>query len=115
MDVVTESHHLICPEDLPHWVNAIGLLLSNLPEAFSSCLGTRLMLTITTPPLIQWTLPQTIFQVLDAKEVNTLYQGPTNNTSKLVHLLSLAHAFWHHSGPAQVINYPNQQRSHSEF
>ena len=63
LDVVMESYHLIAAKDLPDWVNAVGLLLSNLPEAYSSGLAVRLVSALTSAPLLQWNIPQTIFQV----------------------------------------------------
>ena len=44
--------------------------------------------------------------MLDTKEINVLYQGPTNNTSRMVHILAITHAFWHHSGPAGITHLP---------
>ena len=63
LDVILEGHHLIGPDNLPDWINAIGLLLSNLPEAYSNGLTQAILSALTSQPLVQWTLPQTIFQV----------------------------------------------------
>ena len=106
LDVVLEAYHVIGPQNLPDWINAVGLLLSNLPDVYSEGLTHRIISALSSPPLSQWTLPQTIFQVLDVNEIHVLYQGPTNNTSRLVHLLNLTHAVWHHSGLTQIQQLP---------
>ena len=35
IDVILEGHSHISPDRLPDWINALGLILSNLPEAYS--------------------------------------------------------------------------------
>jgi Mediator complex subunit 23 len=39
LDVILETHHLLTIEDLPDWLNALGLLLSNLPDKYSEGFG----------------------------------------------------------------------------
>ncbi len=53
LDVVLETHHLMSIDELPDWVNALGLLLSNLPEVYSDGLTQRLVTILVLPDHIK--------------------------------------------------------------
>ena len=111
LDVVLEAHHIIGPDGLPDWINAIGLLLSNLPDPYSEGLTQRLVSALTSPPLSNWNLPQSVFHILNFDEAEKVaFQGPTTSSTHLVHLLALAHSAWHHSGVAQIQQMPDMVR-----
>ena len=42
------------PIQLPDWINALGILMSNLPEAYWDGLYDKLVSAINEPPLSQW-------------------------------------------------------------
>ncbi|TRY72734.1 hypothetical protein TCAL_11188 [Tigriopus californicus] len=104
MDVVLESSHAIPPGELPDWINSIGVILSNLPEAFWNGLYQRLVGAITSAPLTQWNLPQNPFQVFDYDDAN----GPT----RLNLLLALAHSVFHHAGFNHIQTLPELVKEH---
>ena len=110
LDVVLDAHHLIDAESLPDWINAIGLLLSNLPDVYSEGLTQRLVNALISSPLSNWNLSQSVFQILNFDEAQVVFQGPTTSSTHLVHLLALSHSVWHHSGIAQIQQVPDMVR-----
>ena len=54
LDVVLECAHVIPREELPDWINALGILMSNLPEAYWDGLYDKLVSALNEPPLSQW-------------------------------------------------------------
>ena len=101
---------MIGADSLPDWINAIGLLLSNLPDVYSEGLTQRLVNAVVSPPMSNWNLPHSIFQILHFDETQVVFQGPTTSSTHLVHLLALAHSVWHHSGIAQIQQMPDMVR-----
>ena len=59
-------------QDLPDWINAIGLIMSYLPDIFLDGLKKRLVSTLTSPPLSQWNLPQNPFDVFNFNDVHSV-------------------------------------------
>ena len=98
-------NYLIPPEELASWINAIGLIISNLPEAFWDGLYSKLVQALKSQPLSQWTLPQTPFQLLNFDEVRE-----RNEPNQLCLLLALAHSILHHSGFSQIQTLPDLVR-----
>ena len=97
IDVILQTHSHIPPEKLPDWINAVGLLVSNLPEAFWVGLHNKLEMLLDSVPLTEWNLPYTPTQVFDFQEVQDLKAD-----TKLAFILAVAHATWHHSGFTQI-------------
>jgi len=97
VDVVLQTHSHIPPDRLPEWINAVGLLISNLPEAFWAGLHNKLESYLDSATLTNWTLPYTPTQVFDFQEVHNL-----KTDTSLAYMLAIAHATWHHSGFTQV-------------
>ena len=54
LDVILCESHLIGDEDLPDWCNAVGLLLSNLPEAYWEGLYAALAAALAALPSLPW-------------------------------------------------------------
>ena len=108
-----QTHSHIPPDKLPEWINAVGLLVSNLPEAFWAGLHNKLEASLDCAPLADWNLGYTPTQVrricnygnvishtvkvFDFQEVHNL-----KTDTSLAYLLAIAHATWHHSGFTQV-------------
>ena len=97
MEVILQSHSHISPDKLADWINAVGLIMSNLPEAFWSGLHNKIEQSVVSPSLTAWSLPFNPTQVFDFTEVHNLKTDPN-----LAYLLAIAHATWHHSGFNQV-------------
>jgi len=97
IDVVLQTHSHIPPDKLPEWINAVGLLVSNLPEAFWAGLHNKLESYLDCAPLANWTLGYTPAQVFNFQEVHDL-----KTDTSLAYMLAIAHATWHHSGFTQI-------------
>ena len=93
------QHHSHIPVDkLPEWMNAVGLLLSNLPEAHWQGLHAKLERMLASPALTQW--PHTHLtptQLFDFNEVHSL-----KTDTALAYLMATVHATWHHAGFNQL-------------
>ena len=97
IDVILQSHSHISPDRLPDYINAVGLILSNLPEAYWAGLHSKLEAALASSVLKAWSLPFSTTQVFDFTEVHNLKTDPT-----LAYLLAVSHATWHHSGFNQL-------------
>ena len=76
VDVILAAHSHIVPTDkLPEWINAVGLILSNLPESYWEGLHIRIAEALSSAPLSGWDLPLTPEQVFDFQEVGTIGPG----------------------------------------
>jgi len=95
IEVVLHSQSHIPPAHLPDWINAVGSLLSHLPESFWSGLHSKLTAALASSPLNHWQLPHTPTQVFDPQ----LSSSPDPLLSSL---LAVSHATWHHSGFPQI-------------
>ena len=104
VDVVLEANHLFSVQDLPDWINAVGLILSYLPDVFLDGLKKRLVTALTSPPLSQWNLSQNPFSIFDFNVVHSV-SGSTMS-SKLSRLLAVAHSLFHHAGFIQIQQLP---------
>ena len=81
-----------------------------MPDVYSEGLTQRLVNALISPPLSNWNLPQSVFQILNFDDTQTVFQGPTTSSTHLVHLLALSHSVWHHSGIAQIQQMPDMVR-----
>lgn len=110
LDVVLECAHVIPREELPDWINALGILMSNLPEAYWDGLYDKLVSAINEPPLSQWNVSGADpFKVFNFSESATASDG-TDAGSYLSHLLAIAHSVFHHSGFDQIQTLPDLVR-----
>ena len=110
LDVVLEQSYLIPRVELPDWINAIGLLIANLPEAFWEGLYQRLAATMSSPHLAQWTHSSNPFQVFCFQETSSASENGQDTNNILSYLLSLAHSVFHHSGFLQIQTLPDLVR-----
>jgi len=97
IDVVLQTHSHIPAAKLPEWINAVGLLLSNLPEAYWAGLYKRLEQSISRGVLSDWSLELTPTQLFDFQEVHRV-KGDTS----LAYLLAVTHSTWQHCGFTQL-------------
>ena len=100
VDVILEGCHLVDVQVLPDWINAIGLILSYLPDAYLEGLRKRLVSALSSTPLSMWNLPQNPFEMLNFECVNSVSGSTTS--SKLSRLLAVAHSVYHHAGFLQI-------------
>ena len=96
IDVILQGHSHIPPDQLPDWLNALGLLLSNLPESYWGGLHAKIEAALLSSDLAASSLSQP-GQLLDFTEIHNLQ----TNTG-LAYLLAITHSVWHHSGFNQL-------------
>mgnify|MGYP002044816572 FL=1 len=70
VDVILDGCHLVDVQVLPDWINAVGLILSYLPDSYLDGLKKRLVSALNSTPLSQWNLPQNPFEMLNFECVN---------------------------------------------
>lgn len=112
LDVVLKGYHLIDGDELPDWINSVGLIFANLPDVYHEGLTQRLVAAVSSAPLSTWNLPPSIsiFNILDFDEIQSVVQGPTVSSTNLAYLLALAHSVYHHCGLPQLQQMPDMVR-----
>ncbi|KAG5276965.1 hypothetical protein AALO_G00111930 [Alosa alosa] len=102
LNVVLKSQPLVPRENITAWMNAIGLVITALPEPYWIVLHDRIVSVIGSPALTsetEWVgYP---FQLLDFTACHQSY-----SEMYCSYVLALAHAVWHHSSIGQLSLIP---------
>ncbi|KAA0709014.1 Mediator of RNA polymerase II transcription subunit 23 [Triplophysa tibetana] len=102
LNVVLKSQPLVPRESITAWMNAIGLVITALPEPYWIVLHDRIVSVISSPVLSsesEWVgYP---FQLLDFTACHRSY-----SEMHCSYVLALAHAVWHHSSIGQLSLIP---------
>ncbi|XP_058610919.1 mediator of RNA polymerase II transcription subunit 23 isoform X1 [Onychostoma macrolepis] len=102
LNVVLKSQPLVPRENITAWMNAIGLVITALPEPYWIVLHDRIVSVISSPVLsseTEWVgYP---FQLLDFTACHRSY-----SEMHCSYILALAHAVWHHSSIGQLSLIP---------
>uniref|UniRef100_A0A3Q4I764 Mediator of RNA polymerase II transcription subunit 23 n=1 Tax=Neolamprologus brichardi TaxID=32507 RepID=A0A3Q4I764_NEOBR len=102
LNVVLKSQPLVPRENITAWMNAIGLVITALPEPYWIVLHDRIVSVISSPALTsetEWTgYP---FALLDFTACHQSY-----SEMNCSYVLALAHAVWHHSSIGQLSLIP---------
>ncbi|KAG1929514.1 mediator of RNA polymerase II transcription subunit [Pimephales promelas] len=102
LNVVLKSQPLVPRENVTAWMNAIGLVITALPEPYWIVLHDRIVSVISSPVLSSesdWVgYP---FQLLDFTACHQSY-----SEMHCSYILALAHAVWHHSSIGQLSLIP---------
>lgn len=97
LDVVTKGYIVIPQDQLHAWINAIGVIMSALPESYWVVLHDRLEEVISSPLMQNWTHLASPFQLFNLEETsNSLLEN------QFSHTLALVHSMWHHAGMGQL-------------
>ncbi|KAF6735810.1 Mediator of RNA polymerase II transcription subunit 23 [Oryzias melastigma] len=98
LNVVLKSQPLVPRESITAWMNAIGLVITALPEPYWVVLHDRIVSVISSPALTSETdwvgYP---FALLDFTACHQSY-----SEMNCSYVLALAHAVWHHSSIGQL-------------
>ncbi|XP_040568431.2 LOW QUALITY PROTEIN: mediator of RNA polymerase II transcription subunit 23 [Lepeophtheirus salmonis] len=105
LEAIWEAHRYIPQDEIPDWINAVGIIISNLPEAYWEGLYIKLVQALTSPPLSQWNLSQTPFRVFNFQATHLVHCQ-----HKLTYLLAISHSVWHHAGFNQIQLLPDLVR-----
>ncbi|CAL1586239.1 unnamed protein product [Knipowitschia caucasica] len=102
LNVVLKSQPLVPRENITAWMNAIGLVITALPEPYWIVLHDRIVSVISSPVLTtesEWAgFP---FALLDFTACHQSY-----SEMNCSYVLALAHAVWHHSSIGQLSLIP---------
>uniref|UniRef100_A0A663DRQ8 Mediator of RNA polymerase II transcription subunit 23 n=1 Tax=Aquila chrysaetos chrysaetos TaxID=223781 RepID=A0A663DRQ8_AQUCH len=102
LNVVLKSQPLVPRENITAWMNAIGLIITALPEPYWIVLHDRIVSVINSPSLTsetEWVgYP---FQLFDFTACHQSYSEMSCS-----YTLALAHAVWHHSSIGQLSLIP---------
>uniref|UniRef100_A0A4W3IBS6 Mediator of RNA polymerase II transcription subunit 23 n=1 Tax=Callorhinchus milii TaxID=7868 RepID=A0A4W3IBS6_CALMI len=102
LNVVLKSQPLVPRENITAWMNAIGLVITALPEPYWIVLNDRIVSVINSPTLTsdtEWVgYP---FQLFDFTACHQSYCEMYCS-----YVLALAHAVWHHSSIGQLSLIP---------
>ena len=97
ISVILQGHSHIPPDQLADWINALGLLVSNLPESYWAGLHTKIEEALLSPDLAAFSRGCEPGQLLDFTEIHNI-----QTSTGLAYILAVAHAVWHHSGFNQL-------------
>lgn len=97
IDVIVLGFPVIPQDQLHHYINAIGILMTALPETFWSCIYDRLHDALVSHKMVNWSYRQTPFEMFNFRTVNeAMLEKP------FVSLLAVAHSILHHSSTGQI-------------
>jgi mediator of RNA polymerase II transcription subunit 23 len=96
-DVLIKGYTLIQPNEIHKWTNAIGLIMSNLPEAYWSVIYDRLEEIMRQPTMVEWPYRHSPFDLFNYKTVRDAMLE-----KNFVLMLAIAHSIFHHFGVGQT-------------
>lgn len=97
IDVIVVGFPVIPHEEMHSYINAVGILLTALPENYWSCIYERLLEALVSKKMLQWKYRQTPFELFNFRTVSDAMLD-----RKFVSLLAVAHAVLHHSTTGQI-------------
>ncbi|KAK3090128.1 hypothetical protein FSP39_009382 [Pinctada imbricata] len=100
LEVVLRNCTQLPREKIMSWMNAVGLLLTALPDTYWMSLNTKIAEVVTSPPLTIQGMCQP-FQLFNFTESMTVLAE-----QNCTYLLALSHAVWHHAGIGQLSQLP---------
>jgi mediator of RNA polymerase II transcription subunit 23 len=103
IDVAIKGLVVITYQHIHSWINAIGLIMSALPEVYWSVIYDRLEEIMKHPQMMDWTYRQSPF---DMFSFNTVRYAMLE--TKFVMILALSHSVFHHFNigqTAKMVNY----------
>lgn len=109
IDIIMIGHKKICRSEIMNWINAIGLILTALPEDYKSVLNNRLIQMLQSPILAEPDRNENIFKILD-------FTASHNSFTELqiTYLVALVHSFYQHSYIGQLSLFPEFIRERVE-
>ena len=99
LDVILKNSTQIPREKVMAWMNAVGLVLTALPESYWTVLNDRILDTLQSPQLTN--LGPAFYHRFDFQACQNMY-----SESQCSYLVALSHAIWHHAGIGQLSVLP---------
>nr|XP_037271337.1 mediator of RNA polymerase II transcription subunit 23-like [Rhipicephalus microplus] len=106
LDVVLKGHTVLLRSSIENWMNAIGLILTALPEPYWAVLNDRILASLQGPHLATSSgSKQSIFQLLS-------FTSNHNSITEVqcCYLMALVHAVWYHASVGQISQIPQIMR-----
>lgn len=97
IDVAIKGLVVITHKHIHSWINAIGLIMSALPEPYWNVIYDRLEEIIKHPQMTDWTFRQSPFDMFSFNTVQQAFLEP-----KFVMVLAISHSIFHHFNIGQT-------------
>lgn len=93
IDVIVKGYALIPQKEIHSYINAVGIVLAELPEAYWSVIYERLQEVLNLPQMLRWTNRFNAFEMCNFKLVR---EAMVEKNFAVV--LAVAHSVFHHMG-----------------
>ncbi|XP_037947513.1 mediator of RNA polymerase II transcription subunit 23-like [Teleopsis dalmanni] len=93
IDIIVKGYSQIPQKEIYSYINAVGIVLAALPEAYWSCIYDRLQEVLKSPKMLKWTYRFNAFQIFNFKTVREAMIDKS-----YVVVLAVAHSVFHHMG-----------------
>lgn len=97
IDVIIKGYTVIPQNQIHNWINAIGILMAALPEAYWSVIYDRIQEVLVSPKMIEWQYRYSPFDMFNFKTVKEAMLE-----KNYVLLLAIAQSILHHSSIGQI-------------
>uniref|UniRef100_A0A1B0C838 Mediator of RNA polymerase II transcription subunit 23 n=2 Tax=Lutzomyia longipalpis TaxID=7200 RepID=A0A1B0C838_LUTLO len=101
MNVICRGYTVIPPSQIHSWINAFGLIMSNLPESYWSSIYDRLREVLQSHHMTEWKLRYSPFDMFNFKTTQYAMLDKT-----YVFMLAMAQSVFHHFGIGQISTMP---------
>lgn len=101
LDIIMTGHIYLEKSSIPEWMNAIGLVMTNLPPSYLNVLHAKIVEGMQSPLLKNPNHTKDIFHIM-----NFCDNHERMNESKIGYLVGLAHAVWNHANIGQIYSLP---------
>ena len=99
LDVILKSNIQLNREKLMGWMNAVGLIITALPESYWTVLNDKIIEMMKSPVLMN--LGKSFYQTFDFIACQNMHVE-----SSCSYMVALTHAVWHHAGIGQLSMLP---------
>ncbi|KAI1287629.1 Mediator of RNA polymerase II transcription subunit 23 [Halotydeus destructor] len=101
LNVILVGHKVVTKETIESWMNAIGLILTALPDSYWSVLMDKIVETLQSPILAKAGQIKEPFELMDfCSNIGS------SNEVQLGYVIGLSHAVWHHASVGQISLLP---------
>ena len=97
IDVIIKGYTVIPQDQIHSWINAVGILMAALPEAYWSVMYDRLQEALTSTKMMEWKYRFSPFDMFNFKVVKEAMLE-----KNYVLLLAISHSILHHSSIGQI-------------
>lgn len=97
IDVIIKGHLLVPPNQVPALINAVGLIISRLPESYWNVIFDKIQEVMNSACMLDWDLKISPFVMF-----NFEYCSKAMLDKTAVSLLAVAQSIFHHFGAGQI-------------